>query len=293
LAPMHAVWLQTYLPNLYAGMQISLQCLLNGGTLVSPGVGATVDQIIELMLREHVEFASATPAYWRRLLMFGDSKKFRSITLKQITLGGEVVDQQVLDMLKSAFPTARIAHIYATSELGRCFSVTDGTAGFPADWIGKAASDGVELNVQDDELLVRSPNSMQGYDELSAQRSNQPPSTWIATGDLVKRNGDRYMFVGRRSDVINVGGHKVFPQEVEPLLRAVPGVADVRVYGQPSSLVGQLVAAQIVAASPGEAETVKVRVIEATKQLSPHQRPRLVEMVDQTATTSAGKIVRE
>ncbi|HTQ39539.1 MAG TPA: class I adenylate-forming enzyme family protein [Pirellulales bacterium] len=291
------VWLQTYLPNLYAGVQVSLQCLLNGGMLVCPDPAADVDQIIEMMLQERVAFASATPSYWRRLLLFGNAQKLRSVPLKQITLGGEVVDQQVLDLLKATFPQARIAHIYATSELGRCFSVTDGQAGFPARWIGSVTTDGVELKIEEDELLARSPNVMLGYDRLSVpsdiNAGSAPANAWIATGDLVRRIGDRCVFVGRSSDMINVGGNKVYPQEVEPVLRAVPGVADVRVYAAQSSLVGQLVAAQVVAARAEEADAVKDRVIEtAARTLAPHQRPRLIDMVARIELSDAGKMVR-
>ncbi|HZZ28958.1 MAG TPA: class I adenylate-forming enzyme family protein [Pirellulales bacterium] len=300
------VWLQSYLPNLYAGIQVSLQCLLNGGTLVSPHPDADVDEIIDMLLRERVEFASATPSYWRRLLLFGDTGKLQSAPLKQITLGGEAIDQHVLDLLRATLPNTRIVHIYATSELGRCFSVTDGKAGFPAGWVGSTTADGVELKIEDDELLVRSPNAMLGYDRPSDDRHgddkpsddrSRPASAgrneWIATGDLVRRSGDRYVFVGRRSDVINVGGNKVYPQEVEPVLRAVPGVADVRVYARQSSLVGQLVAAQIVPARLEEAEAVKAKVMEAAlEKLAPHQRPRVIELVERIELSAAGKVVR-
>jgi acyl-CoA synthetase (AMP-forming)/AMP-acid ligase II len=294
-----AVWLQTYRPHLYAGLQVAMQCFGSCGTLVNPGAEASPDDVVAAMVRNGVECASATPSYWRRLLIFGDKAALRSVRLRQITLGGELVDQQVLDMLKETFPGARLVHIYATTELGRCFSVTDAQAGFPARFVGPASPDGVELRVDDGELFVRSANAMQGYDANSGappspgQSPAAPRSQWFPTGDLVRLEGDRYFFVGRKSDIINVGGNKVSPQEVEPVLRAVPGVAEVRVYARRSSVAGQLVAAQIVPQAGADPDAVKAAAIQAgVSQLLPHQRPRLVEIVDCIELSEAGKVVR-
>ncbi len=281
-------WLLTYRPHLYAGLQVSLQCFAGGGTLVSPGNNIPVDRIVELMVRENVAFVSATPSYWRQLLIFSVPEILAKVKLRQITLGGEVVDQQILDRLKRAFPEARLVHIYATTELGRCFSVTDGLAGFPSRFLGTVSQDGVELRVQNGELQVRSANAMRGYDPLSHVAAQT--ADWFATGDLVRCEGDRCFFVGRESDIINVGGNKVSPQEVEQVLRAVPGVADVRVYPKSSSMVGQLVAAQIVPCNIQEASEVRLAVVEASvRQLTPQQRPRLIEMVERIELSEAGK----
>ena len=157
-------WLLAFRPQLYAGLQVILQALLNGGTLVVAPPQAPPDEVVELMAQAGVEFASATPSYWRRLLMSSDAAMQRRVPLVQITLGGEVVDQSILDQLHETFPAARLVHIYATTELGRCFSVTDGRAGFPRAWLDQTSSDGIALQVRGGELWVRSANAMAGYD---------------------------------------------------------------------------------------------------------------------------------
>jgi acyl-CoA synthetase (AMP-forming)/AMP-acid ligase II len=284
-------WLLTYRPNLYAGLQVCLQCFASGATLVVPGVGPTVDQVVELMAREQVACVSATPSYWRQLLMLSRPDVLASVRLRQITIGGELVDQHVLDMLNRAFPDARIVHIYATTELGRCFSVTDGRAGFPTRFLETASPDGVELRIDNGELQVRSANAMRGYDAIGGI-PNQT-GDWFATGDLVRSEADRCYFVGRKSDIINVGGNKVSPHEVELVLRAVPGVADVRVYAKPSSMVGQLVAVQIVPQCAQDTEAVRAAVVEAgLHQLTQPQRPRFIEIVDRIEMSEAGKTRR-
>ena len=121
-------WLLTYRPHLYAGIQVVLQSLVNGGTLVVPEPDASPSAVAELMRSARVEYASATPSYWRRLLLFADPAVLAATPLVQITLGGEVVDQQILDALRRAFPATRTVHIYATTE-ARTLLIGDGRQG--------------------------------------------------------------------------------------------------------------------------------------------------------------------
>jgi acyl-CoA synthetase (AMP-forming)/AMP-acid ligase II len=284
-------WLLTYRPNLYAGLQVMLQCFADRGTLAVPDLNTEPQATAQFMLASGVRFVSATPSYWRRLLMFADHDLLRRVPLEQITLGGEVVDQPLLDRLQCCYPDTRIVHIYATTELGRCFSVTDGLAGFPARYLAGRLPDGTEMKVQDGELLVRSPNSMRMYDPLSSQQLSV--SDWFATGDLVEIKGDRAYFVGRRSDMINVAGSKVHPLEVERVIRAIPGVSDVRVFGKASSIVGELVACEIVASCQQGLDSLKEEVIRTCRaRLSAPQQPRLIRFVQGISVSAAGKTLR-
>ena len=291
--------LLTYQPHLYAGMQVMLQCLVNYGTLVVPNPEATPNEVLELMQIGSVEYLSATPSYVRRLILFGDRGLLRSLPLKSITLGGEVVDQQILNAIEANFQGARITHLYATTELGRCFSVADKQAGFPTRLLESPSADGIELMIDNGELCVRSANRMTSYDPRSGTEfSGQLHSTafendWFRTGDLVQICEDRVHFVGRRSDVINVGGNKVHPIEVERVIRPIAGVADVRVYGQNSSLAGQLVACQIVATDPTDSDSLRQQVAQqCNTKLSSYQRPRVIEIVPTIELTDAGKTSR-
>jgi acyl-CoA synthetase (AMP-forming)/AMP-acid ligase II len=286
-------WLLAYRPHLYAGLQVILQALLNRGTLVVPGPLAEPGEVLSLMATAGVTHASATPSYWRRLLTWSDEATQRRVPLTQITLGGEVVDQTILDQLQATFPAARRVHIYATTELGRCFSVTDGRAGFPQSWLDTTSSDGVELQVRDGQLWVRSANAMSGYDGRDGQAATVDADGWFATGDLVERRGDRVYFVGRNSDMINVGGNKVYPVAVERVIRQLVEVAEVRVFGQSSSLAGELVACQVVPATGQSGDVVRQRVREHCQmQLDRYQCPRWIEIVDRLPLSDAGKLVR-
>ena len=300
-------WLLAYRPHLYAGLQVLLQALLNRGTLVAPGPRDDPNQILQLMADAKVQFASATPSYWRRLVLWGDPAIVGQVPLRQITLGGEAVDQEILDRLRQAFPQARVVHIYATTELGRCFSVTDGRSGFPTSYLRGASADGVELQVREQQLFVRSANAMKEYVREGDTGSGAEGSGagtpaawaradvegWFPTGDLVEVIGDRVRFAGRASDMINVGGNKVYPLLVEQAIREVPGVVDVRVFGQPSSIAGQLVACEVVPAPGEDRELLRAGILERCRaQLDRYQVPRVVQFVERLELTAAGKMQR-
>ena len=285
-----ATWMLTYRPHLYAGLQVMLQCFADRGTLVVPSPEMDPKSTSTFMVEAGVQYVSATPSYWRRLLMFADPQVLKKIPLLQITLGGEPIDQPILDRLRTYFPSARLVHIYATTELGRCFSVTDGRAGFPERYLEKALPDGTELKIRDGELQVRSPNAMRMYDPLSSRQSS---SDWFATGDVVEIKDGRAYFVGRKTEMINVAGSKVFPIEVERVIRVVPGVFDVRVFAKASSIAGELVACEIVADPDQDREALKALVVRTCRaHLGNHQQPRLIKLVDRIDLSSAGKTLR-
>jgi acyl-CoA synthetase (AMP-forming)/AMP-acid ligase II len=284
-------WLLTYRPNLYAGLQVMLQCFADRGTLAVPDPHMDPQSTVQFMCDAGVQFVSATPSYWRRLLMFSDTELLKRVPLVQITLGGEAIDQPILDKLRQHFPKARLVHIYATTELGRCFSVSDGKAGFPASYLHTAQPGAAELKLYEGELLVRSPNSMRMYDPLSPQQPSA--SDWFPTGDVVEIKDGRVYFVGRKSDMINVAGSKVFPIEVERVIRVIPGVSDVRVFGKTSSIAGELVACEIVANPDQDRDALKEMVVRTCRaQLNSQQQPRLIKLVDRIDLSSAGKTLR-
>jgi len=284
-------WLLTYRPNLYAGLQVMIQCFTDRGTLTVAEPEMDPQATAQLMLASRVQYVSATPSFWRRLLMFADPQIMKNVGLKQITLGGEVVDQAILDRISRFFPGVRLVHIYATTELGRCFSVKDGIAGFPADYLDTPLADRVEMTVREGELVVRSPNSMRMYDPQSSQPASV--SDWFPTGDLVDVKDGRVHFVGRRSDMINVAGSKVYPVEVERVIRVIPGVSDVRVFGKSSSIAGELVACEIVPEAGQDPQVLKDSVIRVCRaDLASHQQPRMIKIVDRIELSPAGKTLR-
>ncbi|HZU79753.1 MAG TPA: class I adenylate-forming enzyme family protein, partial [Acidimicrobiales bacterium] len=232
-------WLLAYGPQQFAGVQVLLHVAAARATLVAPFPRQPRDGL-QALVHDGVTCVSATPTYWRFLLTEARGRKAALPPLKQITLGGEASSPDLLEELRAAFPDARISQVYASTEFGSVTSVKDGRPGISVDALHGAANPEANLQVRDGELWVRARAGMLGYvdDATSAPADDDG---WRPTGDLVEIVGDRVLFRGRSSEVINVGGVKVAPLPVEERITALDCVAMARVFGRPNKLTGAIV----------------------------------------------------
>lgn len=268
-----AKWLLTYHPASFAGMQVVLTAALNGHGLVWER-NATISALAEAAVNHAPNSVSGTPTFWRGFLAALGSNAHR-VPIRAATLGGEATDQRLIDQIRSRFPSTVIRHIYATTELGVVFSVSDGRAGFPAAWLDVPPGH-IHLRIVDGVLHVARGN----------QRT--PAETnWFDTGDLVEVDGDRVVFTGRADSIINVGGAKVQPERVEAVLLSHPQVHDARVYAIRNPVVGQLVATDVVPLI--EDLDVAALLAHARTHLSREAVPRRVNLVSELVMSAAGK----
>jgi len=284
-------WGLLYELGRFAGLQVFLQALAARATLIFTDHLPDLEARLELLAALGCDALSATPTMWRKILM---SPAGRRLPLRQITLGGEIADDLVLRALTDAFPHARVTHIYASTEAGVGFSVRDGRAGFPAAYLEDSPS-GVELRVDaSGRLWLRPPVRGQIY--LGAE-GPETVEGWIDSGDLVERRGDRFYFLGRASGAINVGGDKVFPEEVERVILELPEIVLARVNARRNPIVGAVVEAAVVPrATPGEVTgTVELaRRVRAhcAARLPRHKVPALVQVVTDLKAEGTGKLAR-
>jgi acyl-coenzyme A synthetase/AMP-(fatty) acid ligase len=272
------VWGLLYDPNRMAGIQVVLQSLLSGARLVAPALSDPLGQRIAALAAGGVDALSATPTLWRRILQLPGSAE---LELRQITLGGEIADQPVLDALRHRYPHARIVHVFASTETGAAFSVSDGRAGFPVSYL-RDAPRGISLEIREGILYVHSPGA-----------SVAGPDGFASTGDIVEIVDDRVVFRGRASGVVNVGGANVWPEEVEQLLRSHPDVADAVVTATPNPLAGNLLVARVVAAPDAETAGLGKTLRSFVRDRAPSTHvPATVKVVDQLETSASGKAVR-
>jgi len=235
---------------------------------------------------QKVTHISGTPTFWRSLLIAVGAEGLPA--LRQITIGGEAVDQTTLDRVAHAFPAARLSHIYASSEAGSLFAVHDGRAGFPESWLESELPGGVVLRIRDGLLEVRSPRRMLAY--VSGEALPVSPDGWLVTGDLVRVEGDRVFFCGRRDHVVNVAGLKISPTEVEDVLLARPGVSEAQVYAIPSPITGSILGARVVLRPGLDVESTLRDLRDAcARALPPHAIPRRFDAVDSVVLSNSGK----
>lgn len=276
-------WLLTYQPTGFAGLQVILTALLTGGAVVAPKQ-RTPSSFFEAARRSAITQISGTPTFWRSLLMVHVPG---SLDLKQITLGGEAVDQVTLDRLKAAFPKARVTHIYASTEAGVVFAVHDGIAGFPRTWL-VTPTQGVQLRINDGFLQINTANVMGGY--LNAGSQPLLEDGWLATADKCEVRGERVHILGREDSTINVAGSKVYPLAIESVLLSLPFVTEAKVYGVRNPISGQLVAADVVVAASEDRAAARSKILEACRaRLAGYQLPRILNIVDAIAVGASGK----
>jgi len=172
------------------------------------------------------------------------------------------------------------------------FEVNDGFEGFPASLVG--APGDVQIKVEHGSLRIRSARSAVRY-------VGEEPSTltdeegFVDTGDMVERRGDRYYFLGRRSGIINVGGLKVYPEEVEAAINRHPAVRMSMVRSSRSPITGSLVAADVVLTKEPAADGVdfKREILQICHdQLAPYKVPATIRFVSALGIAAAGKLPR-
>jgi acyl-CoA synthetase (AMP-forming)/AMP-acid ligase II len=293
-SPRPMVWSTFYDIRRYGGLQIYLRAVLSASPLVLSSAGEPTREFLARAGAAGVTHISGTPSHWRRALMSGE---IALIAPEYVRLSGEVADQTVLDNLRSAFPNARIAHAFASTEAGVAFDVNDGLAGFPAGLVGSAGA-AIEMKVQDGTLWIRSGRTAARYlgDTPSPLAAGDG---YVDTGDMVELIDGRYYFRGRKGGIINVGGLKVYPEEVESVLNADPRVRMSLVKARRNPLTGSLVVAEVVLTG-GEnsidaetAEKVKNDLLNACRRiLAAHKVPALLRFVPALELSAAGKLVR-
>jgi acyl-coenzyme A synthetase/AMP-(fatty) acid ligase len=288
------VWSTFYDIRRYGGLQIYLRAVLSGSPLVLSSAGEPTLQFLARAGAAGVTHISGTPSHWRRALMSGETAL---ISPEYVRLSGEVADQTVLDNLRAAYPQARIAHAFASTEAGVAFDVNDGLEGFPESLIADSSS-GIALKVQDGTLWIRSQRNATRY-LGGAQAPIIGEDGYVDTGDLVELANGRFYFRGRKGGVINVGGLKVFPEEVESVLNADPRVRMSLVKARRNPLTGSLVVAEVVLADSESsvdanlADKIKSDLLSACRRtLAAHKVPAQLRFVPALELSGAGKLVR-
>ena len=260
-------WLCPYSPGTYAWWQVVTLSLAHPGQDVIFVEAAQLDNWPELALAEGVTAASGTPTFWRQAL-WHSAETVAKLPLEQITLGGEPVDQVILDRLTTLFPSARVSWIYASSEAGASIAVHDGRAGFPASWLDRDVPGRPQLTVVDGELLIDSAWSANGFEGP------------LRTGDRAEIIDGRVYITGRiASDEINVGGSKASASAVRAVLLAHPAVMWAQVRGRRAPIVGNIVAADLVLEVPVSPQELTSWCSERLPDYSVPRRLRILDEI--------------
>jgi len=288
-----SVWATFYDIRRFGGLQILLRALLGGGSMVLSQAHESTDAFLTRATSHRVTHISGTPSHWRRALL---CEAIAQLDPQYIRLSGEIADQAILDRLRTVFPRAQISHAFASTEAGVAFDVEDGHTGFPADWIDRTAAP-VLLKIRDGTLRIKSNRTALQY-VGSGAKALLDDQGFVDTADMVELRGDRYYFVGRKDGMINVGGLKVHPEEIESVISTHPAVRISRAKARNSPLIGSVVAVDVVAdlgsnESITNVETLKQEILKVCAEKLPRYKvPATIRFVQSIELNDAGKIVR-
>ncbi|MBF0242518.1 MAG: long-chain fatty acid--CoA ligase [Desulfamplus sp.] len=219
------------------GINTIFYTLANGGCAVTIK-DRSPEAICQAIQTYQVELLPTSPTFINLLLLSEAWKRFELSSLKLVTYGTEVMPAPTLQRFHQLFPDIKLQQTYGLSEIGILSSKSRSADSL---WL-KIGGSGIEYRIVDKILQIKTPSAMLGY--LNAP-SPFTDDGWFDTGDEVEVDGDYIRILGRSSEIINVGGEKVWPAEVEDALLTMPGVEDVAVTGRANPITGQMVQARV------------------------------------------------
>jgi long-chain acyl-CoA synthetase len=255
------------------GIDTMLNTFGSGGCIVT--VPQRTPELVAKAIEQHrVHTLPTSPTFLNLLLISGVWQDRDLSSLKVIAYGTEPMPESTLKRLGEVFPEAALVQTYGMSELGVLRSRSRDNQSL---WI-KFTGDEFKTKIVDGILWVKAETAMLGY--LNAPDLFDAEG-WLNTQDAVEVDGEYLRILGRASDLINVGGQKVYPAEVENLLLQLDNVQEVAVFGKPHPMMGQIVAARFNLKAPEALDLFKRRMNAfARERLAKYQIPVFVEIVD-------------
>ena len=257
----------------WGGLNTLFHTLSNGGTVLSPAV-RTPEYICAQIEKFKVELLPSSPTFLNLLLISEAYKRFDMSSLKIISYGTEPMSSSTLQRLNSVFPEVKFRQTYGLIEVGvlRTKSKDDGSL-----WL-KLGGEGFEIRVADNILQIRSDSAILGYLNYPSPFTEDG---FFITGDQVETDGDYYRILGRVSQQINVGGEKVFPAEIENVIKEMDNIADAVVYGEKNPITGNIICADIVLLKEENKSEVKSRLKKFCRErLQGFKVPTKINIVD-------------
>ncbi len=255
------------------GVNTMLYTLSNGGCLVTVPARSP-DGVLEAIQTHRVELLPTSPTFLNLMLLSEAGSRWNVSTLKTVTYGTEPMPESTLRQFHRRFPEIRLVQTYGLSEVGIMQSKSKSSDSL---WV-KVGGEGFQTRVVEGILEIKAVSAMLGY--LNAP-SPFTEDGWLITGDVVEQDGEYLRFLGRQSEVINVGGEKVFPGEVESVIQELDNVVDVTAHGERNPITGQIVCVRVSLKEEESLKSLRLRMKQfCWGRLEPYKIPLKVEIVE-------------
>jgi long-chain acyl-CoA synthetase len=268
------------------GVNTLLYTLSNGGCVITVS-DRRPDAVCAAIERHRAELLPTSPTFLNLLLASEAYARYDLSGLRTVTYGTEPMSENTLRRVHAVLPQVKLQQTYGLSELGILRSQSRGPDSL---WV-RIGGEGYQLRVVDGLLEIKAKAAILGY--LNAP-SPVTADGWFRTGDAVEVDGEWIKILGRRSEIINVGGEKVYPAEVEGVLLEMPGVAEVAVHAESNAITGQLVAVRVRLEAPeSPAEFRRQLVAFSRDRLARYKIPQKVTIVDGPLHSERFKVIRK
>jgi acyl-coenzyme A synthetase/AMP-(fatty) acid ligase len=271
------IWGFCYNSTHIAGFQVFFQAFLNENPMIYL-FESSGQEINDELNQNLITNISATPTFYRTFLPYIVNP---ILSIKVVTFGGELFDPTLIDSVKRKFPNARVLNIYASTEIGSLFASENNIFHIPQQY-----EDSIKINPEGELLIKR---TLLG-DSIDCVLDGD----WFHTGDLVEKIDDRkFKFISRKSEMINVAGYKVNPNEIEFEIKKIEGVRDVVIKARSNRITGNILLAEIIKESHIEESELEERIRQQlTNNLQAWKIPRIIHFVENFEKARTGKKVR-
>jgi acyl-CoA synthetase (AMP-forming)/AMP-acid ligase II len=266
------------------GLNTVFNALYMGASLIIPKI-KDAKTICELIEKYKIMVLPSSPTFLNLILISEEYKNYDLSSLRMITYGTETMPQSLLLKLKEVFPKVKFLQTFGTSETG--ISTTSSKSS--NSLFMKLEDINGEYKIVENELWLRSKTQVLGY--LNASMDSFTSDGWFKTGDLVEVDGAYIKIIGRVKEVINVGGQKVLPAEVESIILEMEEISDCMVYAEQNAITGQTVVCDVVLNKKIENIKKRVRVF-CKDRLDAYKIPTKVNVVDKTNFSDRFKKIR-
>lgn len=284
--PKHSLRTITFL--LYdhiGGVNTMLYTLSNAGCIVTTE-SRTPDDVLKAVETYQVELLPVSPTFLNLILISEAYERYNLSSLKVISYGTEPMPETTLNRFCQLFPNLRLVQTYGLSEVGILNSKSKESNSL---WV-KLQGEDFQTRIVDGILQVKSKSTMLGY--LNAP-SPITEDGWFNTEDEVEVEGEYIKILGRKSEIINVGGEKVYPQEVENVIQSLDNVAEVVVYGEDNPITGKIVCAKVTLLTAENPKDFSRRLQRYCKdKLETYKVPMKVKIVEESQHSERFKKVR-
>lgn len=266
------------------GLNTVFNALCMGACLIIPKI-KDAKTICELIEKYKIMVLPSSPTFLNLILISEEYKNYDLSSLRMITYGTETMPQSLLLKLKEVFPKVKFLQTFGTSETG--ISTTSSKSS--NSLFMKLEDINGEYKIVENELWLRSKTQVLGY--LNASMDSFTSDGWFKTGDLVEVDGEYIKIIGRAKEIINVGGQKVLPAEVESIILEMEEISDCMVYAEQNAITGQTVVCDVVLNKNIENIKKRVRVF-CKDRLDTYKIPTKVNVVDKTNFSDRFKKIR-